>query len=256
VWKYGLDEAGKITKHPYTPYATKRKAKSNDPKTWNTFDKALAAADGFNGLGFVLTATDPWTVIDLDHCRNKVTGAIKPWAWEIILSLNSYTEISPSGEGIHIWIRGRVVDTKRKKGNVEIFFAGFYLTMTGRHLKGTPATIEGRQIELEALHREIFGEPQEQAHESPRSTTPLELTDLEIIAKAKSAQNGNKFDRLMAGVITGYPSSSEADMALCSMLAFWTQARLTAYSGQAGFTETLDEIRSGTGARRGVPTEP
>ena len=226
VWKYGLDDAGKPTKHPYTPHATKRKAKSNDPKTWNTFEKALAAADGFNGLGFVLTAEDPWTVIDLDHCRNKVNGVIEPWAQEIILKLNSYTEISPSGEGVHIWTRGKVVDTKRKKGKVEIFFSGFYLTMTGHHLGGTPTTIEPRQNALEALHKEVFGKPQAAPQPQAPSKAPSGangLTDFALIDKALAAANGHKFELLWKGDTSAHGGDdSSADFDLCSRLAWWT----------------------------------
>ena len=222
VWKLGLDDAGKPTKHPYTPHATKWKAKSNDPKTWNTFEKSLAATEGFNGVGFVLTAEDPWTVIDLDHCRNKVTGGFQAWAREIISRLNSYTEISPSGGGVHIWTRGKIVETKRKKGNVEIFFSGFYLTMTGHHLAGTPTNIEPRQAELEALHREFFGKPQAPPPK-PSGSPALDVSDFALVDKAKSASNGHKFFALWGGDTSLHGGDdSSADLALCSLLAFYT----------------------------------
>jgi putative DNA primase/helicase len=247
-WRDEQDESGKPTKHPNILHAPGRMARSNDPKTWNTFDLALSVAKRFSGLGFVLTAADPWTCVDLDHILNKVTGIIEPWAWEITKRLNSYTEISPSGEGVHIWVRGKVVDTKRKRGNVEIFFAGFYLTMTGYHLQATPTTIEDRQTELEAFFAEAFTEPPasipslipasdsgngggaaEVIHDAdllpPETEIPAGLlSDAEIIKIASRAANGSKFQRLFRGEWQGdYPSQSEADFALVSILIFYTQ---------------------------------
>jgi putative DNA primase/helicase len=224
VWRQEERE-GQPTKIPYQPRDPKKKASSTNPDTWGTFEQALSMAqtNGFHGIGYVFSPQENHAGVDLDHCRNPGTGVIEPWAREIIDRLQSYTEISPSGCGVHILIRGTVPPGGNKKGKVEMYSQARYFTTTGHQLEGTPTTIEARQTELEALHREVFGEPQEQAQESPRSTAPLDLTDLEIIAKAKSAQNGDKFDRLMGGDITGYPSASEADMALCSVLAFWTQ---------------------------------
>ena len=238
-WRHEKDESGKPTKHPYILHAPGRMARSNDQKTWNTFDKALSVVNRFSGLGLVLTAADSWTCIDLDHCLNKITGIIEPWARDIVTELNSYTEISPSGEGLHIWVRGKVVDTKKKKGNVEIFFAGFYLTMTGHHLPGTPTTIEDRQAELDALHDQVFAKPTPNLlpasdsgatvvihdadllpAEDERPTGPL--TDDELIAKAHRAANGEKFGRLWRGDVSGHGNDDNvADMALAGMLAFW-----------------------------------
>lgn len=203
-------------------------AKADDPDTWGDFDQAVRhweahRGNGIAGIGYEFSPDDPFTGVDLDKCRDPKTGEVEPWAMEIVRNLDSYTEISPSDTGLHIIIKASVPPGGNRKGKIEMYDSARYFTMTGRHLEVTPTTIEARQTELEALHREVFGEPQEQAQGSPRSTMPLGLTDLEIIAKAKSAQNGGKFDRLMVGDITGYPSASEADMALCSVLAFWTQ---------------------------------
>ena len=69
---------------------------------------------------------------------NAETGEIKEWAWQIIKRLNSYTEISPSGQGVHIMIKGTVPPGGNKKGQVEMYSQGRYFTMTGHHLGGTP----------------------------------------------------------------------------------------------------------------------
>lgn len=203
-------------------------AKADEPDTWGYFDQAVRhweahRGNSIAGIGYEFSPDDPFTGIDLDKCLDPKTGEIEPWGKAIIDRLQSYTEISPSGCGVHILVRGKLPPGGNRKGKVEMYNSARYFTTTGRHLEGTPTTIEDRQDELTAIHREVFGDLQEQAQESPRSTAPLDLTDLEIIAKTKSSQNGDKFDRLMVGDITGYPSASEADMALCSVLTFWTQ---------------------------------
>jgi hypothetical protein len=184
-WQYGPASNGKPTKLPYDPNYPQRKAKSNDPKTWSIFEKALKVkgANGSKGIGRVLTREDFLKCVDLDHCRNPITGEIEAWAWEIILLLNSYTEISPSGEGVHIWVKVKFKTDvkKRKKGNVELFSWGFYLTMTGDHLENTPTTIKERQGELEELERQIFEDSdgsKDHDDSSPKSTVKLSKEDL------------------------------------------------------------------------------
>ena len=82
--------------------------------------------------------------------------------------------------------------------------------------------IEERQEELNTLHAELFSAKPEPKNNGNGHHPAASLADTEIIAKAKAAKNGPEFERLMAGDITGYGSHSEADMALCSLLAFWT----------------------------------
>jgi hypothetical protein len=103
--------------------------------------------------------------------------------------------------------------------------------MTGLQLAGTPATVEDRQAVLNEVHAELFGAgdavlAREKADTPPATTAapaPLSLTDRELIEKASAAKNGAKFAALWVGNAEGYGSQSEADSALCSMLAFWTQ---------------------------------
>jgi hypothetical protein len=180
-----------------------------------------------DGIGFQLGP--PYVGIDLDKCRNAETGVIEPWAEEIIEKLNSYTEISPSGTGIHIWVKGALPKSGRRKGRTEMYASGRYFTVTGRHLEGTPDRINERQAELLALHARLFPDRHDKSkigagsrfgnQAGPSSIT----TDSELITRAKSAKNGEKFSRLWAGTWRAdYPSQSEADLALCIMLAFWT----------------------------------
>jgi putative DNA primase/helicase len=228
LWKKEIRDS-KPTKIPYRPHAPKRKAEADNPATWGPYEVALRISqnDDFAGVGYEFSADDPFAGVDLDHCRDPETGIIEPWAQEIIRRLNSFTEVSPSGCGVHVILKGKLPPGPRRKGKVEMYDSGRYFTMTGQHLEETPTTIEDRQTELETLHKEIFREKEAQALTTISTpVVPLSLADSEIIARARAAKNmGAKFDRLMSGDISGYNSHSEADYKLCWFLAFWTKDR-------------------------------
>jgi len=149
-WR-SVERDGKPTKVPIDP-KDGRIASCSDPGTWGTFKDALArlSSDSVDGIGFQLGS--PYTGIDLDHCRNRKTKKIEPWARAIIWQLNSYTEVSPTGTGVHIIVKGVLPTRGRRKGLVEMYSSGRYLTMTGLHLDGTPVGIEERQAALDDLH--------------------------------------------------------------------------------------------------------
>jgi primase-polymerase (primpol)-like protein len=138
--------------------------------------------------------------------------------------MDSYTEITPSGRGLHILVRGDLPSGRRRKGGIEMYQKGHYFTVTGRHLEGTPITINSRGKELKRLHPRIFGRefttPGIQSRAFERRQ--IDLSDSELIQKAEQAKNGDKFSRLWSGDCSGHPSPSEADLALCCILAFWT----------------------------------
>lgn len=209
VWRYEDRGKPKPAKVPYNP-RTRQWAKSNDPSTWATFGEAVAAYQygGFDGLGFVFSAHDPYGGIDLDRCRDPETGHLEPWAAEIVKRMNSYTEISPSGAGGHIFVRGTLPAGGRKKGKIEMYDSGQFFTVTGEHIGGTPTVIEDRTVELVALHVEVFGKRQEQPKQDTGHANghANPLTDEDIILRAKRAKNGESFVRLDAGDWSGYPS--------------------------------------------------
>jgi len=223
TWREEI-RGGKSTKIPVNAH-TGGNAAVDRPETWATFAAAIGgvARNGNKGIGFVLTKAGPYSVVDLDGVRNPETGEIEAGAKAIITRLNSYTEISPSGRGIHIWVRGKLPPGRRRKGNFEVYDSDRYLTLTGHHLEGTPTTIEDRQAELEALHREIFGEKQEKPQTPPKAPgSGLELSDQELIDRAHRARNGAKFAKLWRGDWQGdYPSQSEATAALLNALVFY-----------------------------------
>ena len=119
-----------------------------------------------------------------------------------------------------------------------------FITFTGRKLPETPDTIEERQQVLGEIHHEVFGERLAAAAARKNAERPEPrgdgLGDGRVVSKASMAANGDKFVRLLEGGWEGaYPSQSEADQALCSILAFW--------SGDAG---QVDRIFRGSGLYR------
>jgi primase-polymerase (primpol)-like protein len=95
-------------KVPYDPRSGEL-ASTTDPSTWGTFEDAVNALrhGGFDGLGYVFAADADIVGIDIDGCRDPVTGEVAEWARQEIAKLNSFTEISLSGRGLHVFVRGK-----------------------------------------------------------------------------------------------------------------------------------------------------
>jgi hypothetical protein len=230
VWQYIQEidaETGEVDyDKPPRNARTGGLASSTNPKSWSPFGVALAAylKEGLDGVGFVLhcrTGDDEVIVaIDLDHCRDPQSGAIELWAKKVIEAINSYTEVSPSGTGIRIFLRGRRLERGRKKGHVEVYCTARYVTVTGQHVEGTPAGVERRPEALAAFLREHFPDTPPPSNSKPRVEVTVNLDDAEIIRRAGEAKNGDKFKALWSGS-HGFASHSEADLALVNYLAFW-----------------------------------
>ena len=132
VWK--LEERdSKPTKIPYIAGGV-GKASSTDSETWRSFDEAVVAlkTGRYDGIGFVFSTGDPYAGIDLDDCRNPETGELEVWAAKTVQDLDSYAEVSPSGTGVHIIVRGKAPNKKR--GKVEAYSSERYFTITGQVL--------------------------------------------------------------------------------------------------------------------------
>lgn len=218
-WRY-KKRNGKTTKVPYVA-GSERRASSTDPDTWTDFDTAQAASEAYSGVGVALG--DGFAGMDLDNAIDA-DGELKPWAADIVRRLDSYTEVSPSGRGVKIFLWGRLSRKGNRRdlgdGHVEVYWTDRYFTVTGRHLAGTPHEIRDRQEELEALHRELFP-PKEEPQTTPPQE-PINLPEGDLLERMFAASNGSAVRRLWEGDIDGYPSQSEADCALCAHLAFWT----------------------------------
>lgn len=151
----------KPTKIPINP-RTGRKASVADARTWGSREDAeeRARSDNLAGVGFVFTADDDVTGVDLDDCIGA-DGAIEGWAADILTLGETYAETSPSGRGIHLFARGKIgAAIKSNAAGVEIYDRGRYFTMTFQHISATPtevrpatATLERLQARVEAFKR-------------------------------------------------------------------------------------------------------
>lgn len=163
-WKPEWNEGkGKYNKVPKKGDGTP--ASHSDPKTWDTLENVTAAINGGErGIGFVLTEMDGIVGIDLDNCRDPDTGEIEGWAVDIIKAFNTYTEVSPSGTGIRMFIKGMIpkaylsgAGSGRKKDNVEAYHSLRFLTVTGDHVADTLNKLNDCQGALENFMEEHFG---------------------------------------------------------------------------------------------------
>jgi putative DNA primase/helicase len=206
---------GRCTKVPISPWSGKAAA-CDKPQTWSTFWHVRHAVEKYHcdGIGFVFTDADPFCGIDLDQCRT-INGLIAPEALELIRRFDSYTELSPSGTGVHILIEARLPGRGRRSGKIEAYESGRYFTITGKHLGGTPAGIRCRQQVLD----DFSAEP----HAVPRCLNiATDVSDEELIARAMNSSNGGRFGRLWSGDTSDYGNDhSRADLALCRILSFW-----------------------------------
>lgn len=123
-----------IKKIPINPY-TGGQAMSNNPQTWSDYDTAVRASVNYDGIGFMFSGSD-YFGIDLDDCRDMIdnyllgdkTGIVA----EFIDIMQTYAEISQSGNGIHLICRGTFPPNGRRRGKVEMYDSGRYFIMTGR----------------------------------------------------------------------------------------------------------------------------
>ena len=227
-WK-SVERDGKVTKPPFQ--VNGKFAESNNPKTWNSFFAVEKAVGHFDGIGFVLTEDDPFVAIDFDKCYCPAFKIIDPAIEQHIKSINTYTEISPSGRGLRSLLRGLLPVDGKKNGRVEVYQARRYVTITGHRLPDYPVSIESRQAELETFCQKAFPEKAEDPKQTPanarQGSQPLNGDWRDRLQAAFNSKNGADIRRLYNGDHAGYPSQSEADLALCDYLAFW-------FSGDSG----------------------
>lgn len=219
LWRYEKVN-GRLSKIPYTVYD--RKAKSTDRDSFRDFGSVLKVVYRYSGIG--LGIFDGFCAVDIDHC--VADGRLSELALDIINTMNSYTEYSPSGEGVRIIFRadGFKYDKEKfyinnHKIGLEIYVSGStnkYVTLTGNVIRNVP--IAERGDKLTDILDKYMKKPVSKQERKPAEACSI-LSDSEVLSKAKSAKNGKKFSELWSGNFD--KSHSEADLALCSMLAFW-----------------------------------
>lgn len=130
-WRGEKKDNGKLDKIPINPH-TGGKARTNDPTSWGTFEQVLTHYKHhkkITGIGFVFTEGDPFVGVDLDDCIKD--RQVEPWAKKILQDFNSYAEISPSGKGIKIFVKGKLPGGAVKTKHIEMYDRGRFFTVTG-----------------------------------------------------------------------------------------------------------------------------
>ena len=236
VWRHEEID-GQAKKPPYDPKSGRR-ADVSSPRgqnTWATWQEALAAlrTGSYNGVGFVVSKSDPFTFLDLDTCVNT-NRSIHTWAHDLASELATYTEYSQ--HGLHLITEATLPGPGRKVGPLEVYDRDHYFTLSLRHVPETPRTIEPRQEEITKLYNRITGRDLMQKAQTtggavvwsqPEYKGPRERSkkpDEQIIAEALAEKNSN-FTRywqadpaLWTGPSPLRRSRSEAEYVLALML--------------------------------------
>jgi len=234
------EEKGKNDKIPIDPHKLTN-AKANDPGTWGMYQSAfdcigkkasywVQRKSGWqkhektiDGIGFEFAGGI--FGVDLDHVITQ--DGIDPAAQDIIETLDSYTEYSPSGTGVHILCKGTIPPGERKAGSAEMYSQGRFFTVTGKAF-GPVKPLAERTAQAAAVHAKYFkkADPPAAQQAAPLPVFTLSQSDDEVLQRAFNSRNGDRIRALYAGDITAHNgadrSHSAADLALCSELAYWT----------------------------------
>lgn len=213
------------------------------PGEWLTFEQAARLAwdnretvtehrgrtqTGYD-IGFILNESDPFTCIDLD-VKDAVSHPEEPHLWStsddfnrylsIVNTFDSYTERSKSGKGLHIWVEGSIGQGFRRDG-VEIYSRDRYIISTGDSV-GPVKPVAHRQSTLENMVTQM----RPAATQTELIEFEREVQDWYILGMAAGAENKEKFLKLYGGQWKelGFPSQSEADLALMSMFTFYSKS--------------------------------
>ena len=241
LWKLEPNEKGVMTKVPYSAKYDGR-AKANDPSTWATFDQVIEKLNShpgeYNGIGIELPDNGKIVFIDIDHCIDE-NGELDERAIDILDAFggNTFAEYSQSGKGIHIIALGEVPKSFNNRDlGVEVYGNKHFCAMTGNALYS--CDLGECQPAIDYVF-EKYRKQEKPKNERLVSSSGLRMTDDHIIKKASAASL--RFRDLYAGHWEGlYQSQSEADLALCNILAFWAD----------GDEDTIDRIFRTSGLYR------
>lgn len=203
---------------------------STDARTWLTFEQATEAAVRHGlGIGFCLHDLDPFTCVDLD-VKNHANAPTEPDTWttpeqlqhyaKLVAWLGSYSELSQSRQGLHVWCQGKIGRGVKRKG-VEVYSQERFMVCTGLVVHDLP--IACRQQKLDELVS-AMRQSQAQADAELDENAPQDYSDDAVMSSFWYARNAEKFRMLWRGEwqAMGYPSQSEADQALMTQLAFYS----------------------------------
>ncbi|MCE5216056.1 phage/plasmid primase, P4 family [bacterium] len=246
-----------------------RRASCRDPRTWRSFAEAAANANRFEGIGFMLG--NGFAGIDLDRSLSA-NQSLEPWAAPILSIVQSYTEVSPSQHGLKILCRAHKPrdagpkDSGNRKpvegGEVECYWERRFFTITGQHWATSPLATTDCGDAFAGVWRQ-YVKPAGQDDGHRQSDRAGGLSDADLLARARTSKNGAQFVALFdQGDTSAYrrtnedgtanDGASEADLALCNHLAFWTggdEARIDRLFRQSALMRSKwlrDDYRDGT----------
>lgn len=209
LWRAEPRGEDKPAKVPYQIAWPSRKASSTDPTTWGTFDDAVEAylslaeepADPVRGpivgVGVVLVRGAEITCIDLDRVIEP-DGPLDQQAEALVHRVNSWTEISPSGLGIHIFVRGSV--TRAIKGDqIEVYSEARYIAITGWTWPGMPGRLEARQHHLDALAQTEIPPTIRRPYTGPSAVVPDDLAGALLAKLARWGVHASQTKRWQDG---------------------------------------------------------
>lgn len=242
-WRW-TERDGKRTKVPYSPKTGRLAEGLKDYTDWETAHTAMPA---FDGIGVAMV--NGLSGIDIDHCvlsYEPVSGAVKltDLAWDVIRTVDCYTELSPSGTGVHILCRTDVWEDRdqyrqtyrfnNRSLGLECYPSGIsfrYLTLTGRQiLADQTGPFSGRYASYKKILNRYMLKPPAPDNPPPQIQTAgvgtSGLSDQDVVRMASQyGAAADNFQRLWAGQWQGMdrcPSHSEADYELMKILAYWT----------------------------------
>lgn len=189
------------------------------PNTWTSYEKALENyRPGELGLGFVLTEADPYVCTDLDQCIDE-RGELSLAARAVLDTLQGYVELSPSGQGLHVWVKSEEKVGNWKMKGIEIYSSARWMTVTGRANPKVAGVIPERTEEVQKLLAMYFAR-----EASPKFTTPeAPDDDLALWERLFNARQGDFFRSLYAGdTSVCYHDHSRAVIMLANQLAMMT----------------------------------
>lgn len=223
VWKFE-NRNGKRTKIPFNA-ETGEFAKSNNKSTWSSYETAVNA-EGVDGIGFFFEP--PYLGIDIDDIdddlhRFKQGDKLDNIVSEFNEAFKSYTEVSPSGNGLHIIVKGKIPGSRRRKGNIEMYDSGRFFTMTGKNIGKYKDVTEVSEQVFKTIYNKYLPD---NTIKYPTTNNYQEnihnLSEIDVINEIYNSKQAKLFDDLMKGNYEPYYTShSEADMALANILAFW-----------------------------------
>lgn len=220
------DGTVELSKQPRQPARPSVLASSTNETTWGTLAQALTAyGDGHaSGIGFVLG--DGIMGIDLDDVRDPETGTLKPAAQMIVDRLGTYTEVSPSGTGVHLLLHGSVPEGRKRRVDgitVEVYAKGRYFTVTGNRHPGTPLEVvaadDSRMAEVMRLREEEPRPVPARSAISVSTVSPCSPTDVDVVEVGHRVCKG--FAALWGGDSSRHAGDeSAADQGLANHLAW------------------------------------